>query len=338
MKYDLVTIGDSSEDVFIRPLELKVADSRSVISGKVMSFELGEKIPIESVDYSVGGSSCNLAVGLSRMGLKTSVFSIVGQDSPAEKIIQRLIDEGVDTDNIQTKEDIKTNFSVVINTKDGERTIFVYHGWGDYREIKFKKGIKTDWIFLSSGGDHLQELEDNLVALSGKGEVRIAWNPGAIQIEEGVSKHKDLLKNLDVLFLNREEAIKFTNFPVKPKDEDLLKKLHNFGPKIVVITKGRDGAKVFDGNIFYKTEAIEVKVKDSTGAGDGFAAGFLGKLAVDKYNGEFNKELISEALKYGIINSTSVLTEVGAQSGLLSVEGIEAGLAKHPRMSVEVYS
>jgi sugar/nucleoside kinase (ribokinase family) len=338
MKYDVITIGDASEDVFIRPSEMKVGVNRSLLGGRSISFELGEKIPIEDVSYEIGGSACNLAVGFARLGLKTSIFATVGEDSPADKIIGTLSEEGVDTSEIVSNPKIKTNFSVIINTEDGERTILVYHGLKDFRELKVKKTISAKWYFLAPLGEHSGKVEDDLISLMVKNNAHLAWNPGAIQIKEGISAHRAMLKNTTAIFLNREEAIKFIDYPVRPKDEEVMQKIYSFGPKIVVITNGKEGVKVYDGERFYHEDIIkDVKRIDATGAGDSFAAGFLGSLILDDFIGSNNQEQIEKALKYGIVNSTSVVRYVGAQRGLLDSGSIETEISKHARLKVEKY-
>lgn len=338
MKYDIVTIGDASEDVFVRPSELKISDSRSVISGKVMSFELGEKISIEDMEDEVGGSAANVAVGMARMGYRTGIVTAVGEDDAGEKIVKRLKKEGVEDELINIKEKNKTNFAVILNTPDGERTILVYHAI-KYEDLKVKKSVETKWYFLAPVGHGSEELQEALVNITAEKGTFLAWNPGSMQIKDGARHHRALLKNTTVLFLNREEAIKFMDFPVRPRDEEVMKRLHMMGPKIIVMTKGGDGAKAYDGEVYYNIEILkDTKKIDATGAGDSFATGFLGRLLAESTDGEFNKELICEALKYAMIDSASVVGKVGAQPGLLSIEQIEKGITDHPRLQVEVYS
>ncbi len=340
MKYDIVTIGDASEDVFIRPTEMKVSASRSVISGKTISFELGEKIPIEDVNYDVGGSAANVAVGLARLGRKALIVTAIGKDSPGDKIWRRLEDEGIGTGNINVKESNKTNFAVIINTEDGERTILVYHGI-DYRNLKVKKSLKSRWVFLAPLGQESDDIFKNAISLVSEGGTKLVWNPGAYQIRQGVSKYRQVLENTSILFVNREEAVKFMDYPVRPTDEELMKKLNYLGAKIVVMTKGKEGAKAYDGYIYYKIDIIkDAKRVDATGAGDSFASGFLAKILSIPTGRQqiIDKELISEALKYGIVNSTSVVTQIGAEKGLLTLSGIEAMISSHPRLQAEVYS
>ena len=317
MKYDIITIGDAFEDVFVEP-ELKVESDRSFAGGKGICFEFGEKIPLKSIIYEIGGSACNTAVGFSRLGLKAGIVTALGDDTPRDKVVARLAEEGVDYSNTNIKKDIKTGFSVIF-TINGERTIFVYHGIRDYSDLKIKKAIKSEWFYVSPLGENTAEVEKRILAEVSENNAKFAWNPGSMQIAKGTNHFRPLLRCTSVLFLNKEEAIKFLNHPFVVKIEDVMKRLQNIGPKIVVVTEGKDGARAYDGKEHYRIKAKDIINKvDSTGAGDAFAVGFLAKLAKLRWKEEIPSEEIQEALKWGIENSSSVLKFIGAQKGLLS--------------------
>ncbi len=105
---------------------------------------------------------------------------------------------------------------------------------------------------------------------------------------------------------------------------DLFNKLHELGPRIVVITDGPNGAYASDGdNRFqmplYPDPAPPV---DRTGAGDSFASTFVA--AIMKGN------TIEGALQWAPINSMSVVQKVGAQAGLLKEHELEHFLRQAP--------
>lgn len=331
-KYDIVTIGDSSEDIFIGLKDLKSTKSFQFASGKSISFELGEKIPINNVQYEIGGTACNTAVGFSRMGYSSATISAVGADSPGEKILLRLTSESVDSSLIVNSKS-GSHFSLIFNLGE-ERTIFVYRTLDDYSILTPRKSLKTNWIYLGPIGKNSEIVFDRLVELSAEKNVNIAWNPGSLQIEKGVNRYKSLLSNTKILILNKEEAQKFLMMPVKNSVPDMARQLYHYGPKTVVITSGKEGASVYDGTRGYKIDALNQKRIDATGAGDSFATGFVGRV-MSSDAAEDQGEIIEEALKWGIINSTSVVNQIGAQDGLLSKDQIEEELKNHPRLFVE---
>lgn len=315
MKFDITTIGDAFEDVFVSP-DLKVHSDRTLGSGRGITFEFGEKIPLKSVNYEIGGSACNGAVGFSRLGYKTSIVTLLGDDTPMNRILEKLDDEGVDRYNIIVDNKSQTGFSVIFNI-DGERTIFTYHAIKDYEKLKIKKGLNSKWFFITPLGDKTEAIEKRMIGDVAEEGALIAWNPGSIQIEKGVSHFRHLLKCISVLFLNKEEAVKFVDFPVRPQIDELMVKLYSYGPRIIVVTNGKEGARAYDGKNFYNVNSRPVQVADSTGAGDAFAVGFLGRIIKEDWKEEITGESIKDSLRWGIENSVSVIQHIGAQKGLL---------------------
>ena len=100
-----------------------------------------------------------------------------------------------------------------------------------------------------------------------------------------------------------------------PSIKDLVKVIHLEGPKIVVITDGKEGAYAYDGTDFYRVGAYPGHRLEATGAGDSFAAAFL--------SGLISEEPLQMCLKWGVINSASVIEQIGAQSNLLGKNTIK---------------
>lgn len=322
MRYDVVTIGDAFEDVFVEP-ELKVKSSQSFASGKGICFEFGDKVPLNFVQYEIGGSACNLAVGFSRQGFNSGIVTLLGDDTPRDKVLERLDIENVGCESVNISRKYQTGFSVIFSI-GGERTIFVYHSVKNYGDLKIKDDIRSKWFFVAPLGDNTKAIEERMIKEVSENGSKIAWNPGSAQIAKGASHFKHLLNCTSVLFLNREEAIKFLNFSVRPQADEMMKHLHAFGPKIVVVTNGKEGAKAYDGQSLYNIEADKQTDRvDATGAGDSFASGFLGCLLEEDFRHEISKDKIREALKWGIANSNSVIKYIGAQRGLLNRKEIE---------------
>lgn len=317
MKYDIVTIGDAFEDVFVEP-DLSVKSDARLASGKGICFEFGEKIPLNWVKYEIGGSACNTAVGFSRLGLKTAIVTALGDDTPRDKIIERLRDEDVDSSFTNIIPSIKTGFSVIFSIK-GERTIFMHKAIKDYKDFKLKKSVQARWFFVAPLGQNTGEIEKRLVEEVSENGALLAWNPGVIQIEQGASAYRHILKCCSILIMNRTEAHKFLNFPIHPHPLEIMQRLYNLGPKIVVVTDGKNGAKAYDGHTLYEIAANhKVDVVDATGAGDAFAVGFISRLIDCNFKELIDSTDIKAALSWGIKNSTSVIQHIGGQEGLLS--------------------
>jgi sugar/nucleoside kinase (ribokinase family) len=169
-------------------------------------------------------------------------------------------------------------------------------------------------------GDGYEDLYTEAIAYGKKG-TRISVNPGSIQIKERKPELFDLLAVSEVLFVNLVEARLIAG-----KGDDsirgLMSSLKALGPKYVVITDGARGAYASDGKQLDVVPAFPATIMEATGAGDAFASGFLGAL--------LNEETHREALRWGSVNSASVIEHVGPTKGLLSHTEILKRLKAHP--------
>jgi sugar/nucleoside kinase (ribokinase family) len=336
--YDIVTIGDVVSDLFIKPRELKVVCPAGRLKEKtcfepVLCLRYGDKIPIEDIHYDIGGSAANVAVGLARQGFKVGLIARVGKDTEGEEIFSKLQKSGVSTRFVIKMKEIKTNFSVIFSYK-GERTILVYRGLSDYSLLKPPLNLKTKWFFVGPLGEGYEKLYNQIASLVATKNIKLALNPGTIQIAEGGLK--EILRITEILFVNKEEAEKILKIRSPAQPKELLSGLKKMGPEIVIITDGSEGAYCvakrfpseargsysFDGKEYLKIGAFKAKREEVTGAGDAFSSGVLGALIL--------KKDIRQALSWGIVNSASVIEKIGAQKGLLSIPQIEKNLKKAP--------
>lgn len=313
---DIVTIGDAMRDIFIfpslaemeEPASMRVINPQNEPYEKYLVFGLGDKITVSDVEYDVGGTAANVAIGVSRLGLKSALISALGSDNHALEIRNDLSKNSVSSTHLKTFQHRKTSFSIIVSYK-GDRTIFVYHSFGP-NDFTIPAKIDAKWVYLGPMAEGFESLYNKIVAQVVKNDLKVAVNPGSVQIKAGLHSFGGLLKLISVIFLNKEEAIKLSGLRGVPTIKDLAKVIQYQGPKVVVITDGDQGAYCFDGNDFYKIGAYPAKKIESTGAGDAFASAFLA--------GIIDNEPLRESLKWGVVNSASVIEKYGAQTGLLS--------------------
>jgi sugar/nucleoside kinase (ribokinase family) len=339
-KYEVVTIGDAFQDLFVFSDDFKVLRDPSFKSGKSLSFDYGAKIDVENIEYHSGGSAINAAICFSKIGFESAIISFIGSDDSAEKIISQIETAGISSELLQ-KDDEPTNTAVILS-HDGDRTILAYHGKRDFNSLALAKNLKTNWFYLSPIGKESANLENKIIQNIAKNGSGLVWNPGPLQIKQGAKANRHLLHLCNILILNREEAISFSGCG-QSKIEDCLKDLHQAGAKLVVVTDGKNGAKEFDGEVFYQIDSSPDERVDATGAGDAFASSFASRIIsecdiIKPQKFMPNRETISEALKWGIVNSGSVVGQVGANSGLLSKSEIIDRAEKLVKLEAKVYS
>lgn len=340
-KYDVVIIGDSFEDIFIFPEEATISHDRTSKTGKMISFPFGSKINAKKLEFHVGGSAANASVNLANLNLSIGVITIFGEDSQGQRIQNKFDQKNIDTSMVIKTKDAKSNLSVVLNY-NGERTIITYHAVDDYSVLKPKKTLETSCYYLAPIGDGFDEISKRLVENMAKKPSGLVWNPGKKQIENHTSHHLPLLRMTTALIVNREEAIEFIDYPTNLSTDDLLKNLQKLGPKIVVITDGKNGAFAFDGKNYYKIAPTPDETVDATGAGDAFGSTFcyaLLKIAGENnlFKTEFTSSDIASAMKMAIAMSGSVVTKVGAQSGLLDSSELEEKIDSLYKIETSIY-
>lgn len=268
----------------------------------------GEKILAENVGFVLGGGACRVAIALARLGRTSEVFAEIGEDELATRIESTLRDEHVGISHVKRIKKM-TSFTVGLNFQK-ERTLFTHHVESPH-EFDFS-GSASSWVYLASLGKEWQSAYASVVAYKKRSSAKLACNPGQSQFVAGRASYLPTVAETDVLFINKQEA----QIIADTKTEEikaLLLAVKVLGPKIVVITDGRNGSFVIDedGNSF-SIGIFASKVVERTGAGDAYAAGFLGALMA--------KKSIQDAMVWGTLNSSAVVQEFGGLSGLLTKE------------------
>lgn len=318
--FDLVSIGDCTIDTLLQVHDAEVNCSLHH-DRCVICFNYADKLPVDKIHRKVAGNAANNAVGASRLGLKTAIYTIIGDDGTGEQIKDVFKKEKVSLEYLNHDPKQETNSSVVINFK-GERTILVYHAT---RVYNLPGHINTKWMYYTSVGPNHLKLNKQVIQLVRKRKIKLGYNPGTYQLRAGVKYMKEVLKVCEVLFVNKEEAARIVGpqFDIR----HYLMALRKLGPKIVVITDGRNGSFTFDGAKFWQMGILNTPVVERTGAGDSFATGFIAAL--------FRKKNISTAMCWGTCNSSSVIMKYGPQDGLLTKAGMEAFHRKYKHLHAE---
>jgi ribokinase len=316
---DFLAIGDVVTDVFIR---LKDAEAHCDIDEHncKLCVRFGDKIPFESAEeVPAVGNSANAAVAAARLGVSSALLAHVGKDYHGEQILRTLEREHVDTALMKSHEGIPTNYHYVL-WYDVERTILVKHAAFPY---SFPQTITPPkMIYLSSLGENSLEYHHEIAAYcAANPEVKLIFQPGTFQIKQGTETLQDIYRATYAFFCNLEEAQRILGTEAKDPAV-LMTRLHTLGPKIVCITDGMNGAYASDGKEQWFMPIYPHDPVERTGAGDAFAS----TVSVGLLLGHS----LPDALRWGPINSMSVVQYVGAQKGLLTQEKIKGLLAQAP--------
>jgi len=302
----ICALGAASQDVFLSGHEI-VSQKDSVTGQLIEAFPLGAKINIENAIFSTGGGATNAAVTFSRQNIESGFIGKIGNDAAGNAVIKELDDDHVDTSKVIFDPVLGTQYSTVLLSETGERSILIYRGAAhshtakDYEEISFKG---YDWLYVSSFAGAMDAL-DVIFKNAHEEGVKIAFNPGEGELEQA-DRLKSLLEDVDILLVNKEEAQMIVEGTTS---EELVRHGMHYVP-VLVISDGPKGVTATDGKTIVTAGMYEdVPVVDRTGAGDAFGSGFVSYYAQGRS--------LKDAIVYGSANSTSVVSKIGAKAGIL---------------------
>jgi len=322
---DLITIGDCLVDTFIPLEDATVRIERGV---RQLCLRYGDKIPVGPFTSLVAGNAANNAVGSSRLGLDTAIFTYVGnagEDRYDFRIKNKLKEEGVDLRYVMEVENLPSTHHIVLDYK-GERTILIYHQPWDY---KLPDLDKTKWVYFTSLGPTFvkSNLVDDLVRYLERTNAKLLFNPGTFQIKAGVRKNVRLLSLTEVFIVNLEESKIILGFDEGKEMEvkKLLKGLSDLGSKMVIITDGKKGSYGFDGEKFYHLGIFPANLVEMTGSGDAYATAVCAAL--------FHGKDLPESMRWGSANGAAVVEQIGPQAGLLTYDKMQEVLKQNPKIT-----
>lgn len=311
MKFDILLIGDTSIDQFMLINEASVSCDINHEHCKIC-FDFADKIHVEEFKVSVAGNAPNVAMGCAKLGMKPAIYTEIGDDANADLAINTMKERGVDTTYCIKNPGTPTNVHPLA-VFQGERTIFSYH---EKRNYKMGDWETPKFLYYTSLSEGFEEFHDALhTYVKENKEIIFTVNPGTMQMKVGIKKLREMAPRIDVLFVNKEEARDLVGS--EDNVDELHKKLNKIGVNLSVITDSTNGSSTFDGNEILKIGIYEhgEKIVDKTGAGDSFSAGFLSAMFYDKG--------AKEAMKWGAVNSSGVITKIGAIEGLRTRKEIE---------------
>jgi ribokinase len=316
---DIITIGSATMDVFIqtdvKTLKIRLKNRNSWHIPKdgtkkdrqeYISFPLGSKILIKEMYHHTGGGGTNTAITFAKSGLKTGFLGNIGNDHNGELILKELKSHKI---KFLGKIHGKTGHSLILDANN-DRTALIYKGCNNEMPIEAPKlkRMRARWFYIASVTEKMFDVAKDIVQNVKNRKSKICFNPSSYMTKKGFKFIKPILRKTYCLILNNEEAKLLT------KDNNIKNNLKTLSKKIVfegivVITVGERGAWVYHNNKIYSIKPKKIKVKETTGAGDAFASGFI--------SGLIKLRDIEFCMKMGMNNAEHTIQKIGAKEGLL---------------------
>ncbi len=286
--------------------------------------EIGTLDTVSSFSKYPGGAPANVAVGVARLGVATGFIGKVGFDAFGDYLISILKQNGVDIRGITQTKDAPTAVAFVSRSTSKDRDFLFYRN--PCADLLLKKSeLPRDWLtqikYLHIGGVSLTQEPSRQATMyatkvAKQSGVNVTFDPN-LRVDlwsNGLPECRkvihSILENTDVFLPSYEELL--TLMATDNLNKALLR-AHDMGPSIIVVKMGSDGSLVSEtshkGEYRQFTQsAIDVKVVDTTGAGDAYDAGFIVGLV--------HELSIEEAVLWGTAVASLVITKIGAMTAL----------------------
>ncbi len=170
-KFDVITIGGATEDIFYTVDDFILIDNANdVLHRKLMAFEYGSKIGVPEISVAFGGGATNAAVSVSRLGLRTAMIGAVGHDGRGLAIIRNLAKHKVNSLMVETISNAHSGVSFILENSGDDHIVFTHRGANDnlvLNQKQCKEIKKVSLVYVTSlSGNWKKILRQFLIMLS----------------------------------------------------------------------------------------------------------------------------------------------------------------------------
>ncbi len=232
--------------------------------------------PFGKSDRILGGAATFIGLSASYFNTDSGIISVIGGDFP-KTYLDIFKERNIDISGIDIQEEGKTFYwkgKYDYNLNDRETLITDLNVLADFNPVVPEKFMDCDFLMLGNLHPDVQMSVIEQIPVRPKLVVLDTMN---FWMDNTLDQLMKVIEKVDVITINDEEARQLSG------EYSLLKaaeKIHQMGPKYVVIKKGEHGALLFNnGDVFFAPALPLEEVFDPTGAGDTFAGGFIGYLA-----------------------------------------------------------
>jgi len=269
---------------------LIVGDANADLSASLECFpHEGDDVAIKTLGFYSGGTAANVAVAFARLGGLARLVSRVGKDPAAEVALHAARESKVDLAFIQFDLERATGLCLAAISPSGERTFFSYRGANVALEAPDFDLVFRDVRSLHLSGHALLAEKQRETALGLLEEAHRRGIPTSIDLclpllRTWPLEMRTLAPRLKVVFANAQELLQLdsslslsagTTENEADRIENTLSALLNFGAPLVVAKLGASGSRIAEKSSRKDISPMPITTKDTTGAGDGFVAGFL---------------------------------------------------------------
>ncbi|MCL4399337.1 carbohydrate kinase family protein [Candidatus Parvarchaeota archaeon] len=302
--FDVISLGSATKDIF---LFMNKTELKPGINKHFLEIPFDKKIEIKNVLSYTGGSATNSAATFTKCGKKTAFISAVGSDDDSEFLLKDMVSRGISTD-YAVRLDGPTPITTILVSSNNHMVVLVYRGIENMLRLEdIRLDFKSKWMYIGALPKDSYEALPSVIKYCNENDIKIAFNPGSFELEMKIKKLEPILKYIDIISMNNDEAKSFVGYGNDTKN---VIKLASSVKQAAIITKGRNGSIVADKKYIYYADTFKTKQINFIGAGDAYFSGFVTML----YEGKS----IEEAITFGSFNASSVVKVYGGKEGITS--------------------
>ncbi len=257
----ILCVGQLVADIVVRPVESLPPAGRTR--------------PVEDMELFSGGCAANTAAVLAKLGADARLAALIGRDALGDAALADQAAAGVDISAVTRCGDLRTSAAIVVVDGAGQRSFYYRAGSCEKMANRHVPDEAVRTVRLVHVGGAMKMLDLDLAELMERAKsygcatsLDTDWDIYG----NWLRKLEAALPKIDYLITNEEEAAELAG---RKDPAQAARALLARGPKVVAVKRGEKGALVATGEGVAEFPAFRVEVRDTTCAGDAFAAGFL---------------------------------------------------------------
>jgi sugar/nucleoside kinase (ribokinase family) len=224
---------------------------------------------------SPGGSACNTAVGIGKLGGDVAFAGMIGQDTLGDMFLANVQNANVKAYLQTTDTGTGTGRVLSVITPDAQRTMFTDLGAAalmnaTHLQPQWFTGVQIVLVegYLAFNAEYFSAV----IQMAKQAGCQVALDLSSFDVIQFCRAALDsAMPHIDILIANEEEARAFTNVEDNAQNVEILSQL----APIAVVKVGSKGSLIAHQGKIIQAQAVQAKAIDTTGAGDLWASGFL---------------------------------------------------------------
>lgn len=286
-----------------------------------------ERNSFDFATMTPGGPASNAASVIAKFGNPVDLYGRMGNDAYGSFVRKMLNEENINTQYLKISDSVSTPFSfIIINTKDGTRTINTIRSKVEYNNPKIEDfEYRKDYDFILVDGkypdDSIELIDNNPNAISIIDAGRA--NPGVIEV----------CKKVNFIICSEDFANSVTESEIDDNEENnirIFRKMQEIFPKATIaITVGKKGYMCEKDSEVVTIPAYvpEAPTIDTNAAGDIFHGAFTYAIA--------NGYDYHQSLEFANVTASLSTTKSGGRYSCPSLEEVESVLTKEKKFVKE---